>query len=356
MCDSTVFVGLDYHQKSVQVCVMNGAGRVLSNRRCENDVAALLKQVQPFGSRVFAAVESCTGAADLAESLINQGRWSVDLAHPGFVARMKQTPDKHDWGDAKVIADLERVGYLPKVWLAPHAVRELRRLVRYRQQLVDQRRNIRLRVNALLRDQRQLRPPAGAWSKRWLQWLRSETQLSEEGRWIVERWIEQMHGVKQEIHIIEARLTERTADDPIVTKLMQYKGVGPVTAWTLRAEIGRFDRFRTGKQLARFCGLTPRNASSGEKQADAGLIKAGNRQLRAILIEAAHRMIRFDASWNGFVRRLEQRGKHKCVIVAALANRWIRRLFHSMQPSQLDEKRESTVIASATSRSVALAS
>ncbi len=40
----------------------------------------------------------------------------------------------------------------------------------------------------------------------------------------------------------------------------------------LRAEIGRFDRFGSGKQLARFCGLSPRNASSGTRQADAGLV------------------------------------------------------------------------------------
>ena len=54
----------------------------------------------------------------------------------------------------------------------------------------------------------------------------------------------------------------------------------------------RFDRFRNGKQLARLCGVTPWNASSGERQADAGFIKAGNRDLRRVLIEAAHRLRR----------------------------------------------------------------
>ncbi len=47
---------------------------------------------------------------------------------------MKQGPDKTDWGDARLLVDLVRVGYLPKVWLAPENIRELRRLVRYRQQ------------------------------------------------------------------------------------------------------------------------------------------------------------------------------------------------------------------------------
>ena len=107
-------------------------------------------------------------------------------------------------------------------------------------------------------------------------------------------------------------------------------GVGLITAVTIRAEIGRFDRFRNGKQLARFCGLSPRNASSGQRQADAGLIKAGNPQLRVALIETAHRLLRFDDRWCKFGGRMLARGKPKCVVIAAMANRWIRGLHHQL--------------------------
>ena len=92
-------------------------------------------------------------AADFAEELVQDG-WHVDLAHPGYVSRMKRNPDKTDFSDARMLADLTRVGYLPRVWLAPHAVRELRRLVRYRQQLVDEQRKLKQRIGAMLRDQR----------------------------------------------------------------------------------------------------------------------------------------------------------------------------------------------------------
>ena len=103
------------------------------------------------------------------------------------------------------------------------------------------------------------------------------------------------------IWFVDCVLAEQTTNDPLVQKLMTLAGIGLITAVTLRAEIGRFDRFRTGKQLARFCGLTPRNASSGQKQADAGLIKAGNPQLRTVLVEAAHRLMRHDQRWTGSV-------------------------------------------------------
>jgi len=128
-------------------------------------------------------------------------------------------------------------------------------------------------------------------------------------------------------------LAEVTADDPEVARLQEQPGIGPVTAWTLRAEIGRFDRFRSGKQLARFCGLSPRNASSGNRQADAGLIRAANPQLRATLIEAAHRLARFDPKWRTLGLRLRTAGKPGSVTAAAVANRWIRWLFHQMQPT-----------------------
>ena len=137
MSKVTVYVGLDYHKDFIQVCVMDRCGKILANRRCKNQVQALVELVATFGDEVHAAVESCSGAAALADELATRHRWSINLAHPGYVARMKQTPDKTDWADARVLADLVRVGYLPAVWLAPEDVRQLRTLVRYRQQLVD---------------------------------------------------------------------------------------------------------------------------------------------------------------------------------------------------------------------------
>jgi transposase len=328
-----VFVGLDYHDESVRVCVLDRDGRLLSNRDCPNDCQAIAGSVGRYGTLVKAAIESCPGAADLAEELVTQAGWSVDLAHPGFVARMKQNPDKPDCQDAQLLADLERVGYLPRVWLAPENIRELRRLVHYRQQLVNQRRAAKLRLRALLRDQR-CRPPAGtrAWTKPWRAWLLGEAALSAQGRWLVGKHLAEVDRLAGELREVEARLEEVTATDAVVQQLRAQSGIGPVTAWTLRAEVGRFDRFRSGKQLARFCGLSPQNASSGPRQADAGLIPAANPALRAVLIEAAHRLARLDPKWRALAVRLRRAGKPGSLVAAAVANRWVRWLFHQLQP------------------------
>lgn len=324
-----VFVGLDYHDKSVRVCVMDGAGTQLVNRSAKNTWEDVEQIVRRHGVPQRVAIEACTGAAHLADELIGQAKWPVQMAHPGYVARLKQSPDKSDFSDSRLLADLVRVGYLPPVWLAPESVRELRRVVRFRQQLVGERRNIKLRVSALLREQRVF-IQGRAWTKTWRRHAASLPGLSEHSRWILARQVARLVAIETEIAAVEERLEQMTAQDPMVAQLLQQNGIGLITAVTLRAEIGRFDRFRNGKQVARFCGLSPRNASSGARQADAGLIKAGNRQLRSVLIEAAHRLIRFDPRWSELGGQLLARGKPKCVVIAAIANRWVRGLHHQL--------------------------
>jgi transposase len=330
MSKVTVFVGLDYHKDSVQVCVMDPAGTILANRSCPNDADAVALLVASFGDDVRGAIEACTGAAELADELINRHGWDLALAHPGYVARMKQGPDKSDYTDARMLADLVRVGYLPKVWLAPHDVRQLRTLVRYRQQLVNQRRAVKLRITALLREARVKEPGLRRWGPAWLAWLAAAAGLGEQARFVVDCHLAELRRLGEQVLLVERRLAAVTAEDPVVARLRTLRGVGPVTAWALRAEVGRFDRFRTGKQLARYCGLSPRNASSGQRQADAGLIKAGSELLRATLIEAAHRLIRLDPRWGALAATLRGSGKPACVVVAAVANRWVRWLYHQM--------------------------
>ena len=336
MATVRVFVGLDYHDSGVQVCVLDPQGRVLANAACPNDAQALAEFVGRHGDQMFAAVEACTGSADLADELVGRFGWSVDLAHPGYVRRLKQTPDKTDFTDARLLADLERVGYLPRVWTAPAAVRDLREVVRYRHQLAAQRRAAKVRVRALLRQHRQ-KPPAAVrpWTIAWHKWLREQAALPESTRWVIDRHLAELADLARRTKAADAELARRTAGDPLVEHLLAIKGIGLITAVTLRAEIGRFDRFRSGKQLARFCGLSPRNASSGVRQADAGLIRAGSPLLRMIVMEAAHRLARYQPHWRAMKAALVGRGKPAGVAVAAVANRWVRRLFHQVQPVAL---------------------
>jgi transposase len=323
-----VCVGFDYHDDSIRVCVMNEEGQTLLNRSVGNSVERVIQAVSRFGSVAVCAVEACCGAADFAHELRRRTGWDVRLAHPGYARRLKQSPDKSDHDDAQLLADLVRVRYLPEVWLAPTEVRELRRLVRYRQQLKRSRIELKLQIRALLREER-VKPPARAWTRAWRAWLDQSDALGSAARWILHEQLSRLAELDAHLKRVHEELEQRTAEDPMISALEQQNGIGKVTAVTLRAEIGQFRRFRSGKQLARYCGVTPCNASSGKRVADAGLVKSGNRELRAVLIEAAHRLAQHDPKWRAFRDELRKRKPYN-VAMAAIANRWVRWLYHQM--------------------------
>lgn len=61
-----VYVGLDYHQESIQVCVVSGAGKVLRNTSVGNSLLEVTAAVAGW-TVAGATVEACCGSADLAE-------------------------------------------------------------------------------------------------------------------------------------------------------------------------------------------------------------------------------------------------------------------------------------------------
>jgi len=235
------------------------------------------------------------------------------------------------------------VGYLPRVWLAPVWVRELRKLVRYRQQLAADRRDTKLRVGGLLREHRvDDEPKVTRWTRCWRAWLGERIErLPEASAWVIRRQLRKLAWIEDELKAAEARLREYTKADASTQHLLGQPGIGPVTAWVLRAEVGRFSRFDSGRALSRFCGLSPRNASSGQKQADAGLIKAGSALLRTALIEMAHRLGRTDPRWARMRAQMKARGKSGSVIAAAVANRYMRRLYYRMTEYEQQQQEES---------------
>ena len=343
MSNVPVYVGLDYHQDSIQVCVLDQDGQVLLNRSAPNDSQALAQIIQPVGLVQRVGIEACCGAADLGEELVQRFGWNVSLGHPAYIAKIKSSPDKSDYSDGRLLADLTRVGYLPRVWLAPAPIRELRQLVNHRQRLVDHARAIKLQVGAILREQRvKIDKERGSrWSKAWTASVQDNDHLSAHARWIVNELLEELSHTRTKIAQTEGRLRQATQDDAVIGRLLQQAGIGEVTAWVLRAFVGHFNRFQTAKQLARYCGLSPCNASSGKRQADAGLINGCNKLLRMTVIQAAHRLIRTESRWGQLSAALQERGKAACVAVAAVGNRWLRKLHHVMkdQPARTEDRR-----------------
>ena len=197
------------------------------------------------------------------------------MCHTAHLSTGKPSPD---WTDAKLLADLTRTGYLPRVWLAPQYLRDLRELVRHRHGLVQQRTQVKRRLRAVLRNHRIVCKDS-PWTikrKKWL--LDNENITNETLRYLLRAHYDTIEYLDKKITAVTERMAIHVADDAVVKELLKQPGVGIITAITLRAWVGPFDRFRTGKQLAHCCAVCPRTHSSAGKTTTGGLMKAGDDQ------------------------------------------------------------------------------
>ncbi|MFY9830904.1 MAG: IS110 family transposase [Rhodoplanes sp.] len=76
-------------------------------------------------------------------------------------------------------------------------------------------------------------------------------------------------------------------------RLAEIPGVGPIVATALIAEVGDWTVFSSGRSLAAWIGLVPRQHSTGGKDRLGRISKQGNRHLRWLLVAGAMAVIRY---------------------------------------------------------------
>lgn len=108
-------------------------------------------------------------------------------------------------------------------------------------------------------------------------------------------------------------------------------GFGPILTAALISEVGTGNQFQNDRQFSAWCGLVPKQNSTGGKSSLGSLSKNGNRELGALLIHGARAAVRFGASkadaMGSWLRGLiARRGKAKAIV--ALANKLGRVAWH----------------------------
>lgn len=133
----------------------------------------------------------------------------------------------------------------------------------------------------------------------------------------------QYANVTAEIGAIEKRIHAWHRSCEESRRLEEIPGVGPIVATALVAEVGDWKAFSSGRSLAAWIGLVPKQHSTGGKERLGGISKQGNRYLRWLLVAGAMAVIRY-ARQHGTKRlwlaRIMQRRPIK-VAAVALANK-----------------------------------
>jgi len=162
--------------------------------------------------------------------------------------------------------------------------------------------------------------------------------------------------LRQQIDHIDARIAELDARlnashkaNPVSQRLATIPGVGPITALTLAIEVDPA-QFESGRHLAAWTGLTPKEHSTGGKQRMGGISRAGNERLRILLVAGATSVIRVASKpgsrqMTGWLRALLARKPRKLAAVA-LANK-MARIAWALMTSGSTYRRDATARATA---------
>ena len=124
-------------------------------------------------------------------------------------------------------------------------------------------------------------------------------------------------------------------------RLEGFPGIGPIVATAFVAEIGDWKQFRSGRNLAAWIGLVPKQHSTGGKEKLGSITKQGNRYLRWLLVTGAMAVIRYARQYGTkrpWLARLMERRPAK-VAAVALANKIARMAWAIMVRSERSRSR-----------------
>jgi len=296
------YVGIDVAKDSLQVCVLTRGRlqRQFANR--EAGWQALVKWLRRW-DEVWVALEATGTYGDGVSEWLHQVGYRVSVVNPARIHAYAQSQlkrHKTDAVDAELIADFCRTQQ-PPVWTPPSAAeRELRALVRHRDDLKALRQAEKNRLEA--------QPPSATVVSH----LRALVALLEA----------QIAEVERQIRDHIQRHPDLKAQHDLLTSI---PGVGDQTSFQLLAELGDLRRFTDVRQVVALVGLNPQQRQSGRSvHYTAGIARMGRSSLRAALYLPAVVAKRHNPVLSAFAERLTAQGlAPKAVIVAVM-----RKLLH----------------------------
>lgn len=137
-----LYAAIDLHSNNSVLAVIDEQDRVLFDRRLPNDLATVVRAIEPFRDELVAvAVESTYNWYWLVDGLIEHGI-VTRLVHTSAVSQYAGLKHGDDHSDARHLARLMRLGILPEGYIYPREERAVRDLLRRRFHLVDQATNL----------------------------------------------------------------------------------------------------------------------------------------------------------------------------------------------------------------------
>lgn len=255
------YVGMDVHQASTSIAVMNGQGKLISESVIETKAQTIIDFLNGLSGEVHVTFEEGTQAEWLYD-LISPHATELVVCNPHHNHLLK-TGNKSDRVDARKLAQLLRARMLRPVYHGEHGTRTLKELVRSYECLVSDTSRVKNRIKAIYRG-RGLRTSGRAVyqaSQRewWLQKIES-VGLRSRAEFLF-RQLDQLQLLRREAK--RAMLKESRRH--VATQLLgQIPELGPVRIAQIVATVGTPHRFRSKRQFWSYIGLAVVTRSSAD--------------------------------------------------------------------------------------------
>jgi transposase len=167
--------------------------------------------------------------------------------------------------------------------------------------------------------------------------IEQEAAIPPEAREMFALLGQQIYEIDVRIKDVDTKLNTAHKASEVSQRLVTIPGVGPVTALTLAVEIDPA-MFESGRHLAAWAGLTPKDRSAGGKQRMGGISRAGNERLRVLFVSGATSVINAarrpgSRQMTDWLRALLLRKPRKLVALA-LANKMARTAWAMMNSGE----------------------
>jgi transposase len=309
------YVGIDLHRRRSLIVRMSAAGEVLEQVRIANDPVTLALEIEKAGPDPEVVVEATYGWYWAADVLELAGA-SVHLAHPLGVKAFSHERVKRDETDACRLIDLLRLNRLPEAWIAPHEVRELRELVRYRAKLVALRSGLKAQVHSVVAKAGVAVPMTDLFGRAGLQLL-GRLELPHAYSLRLTSLLGLIDAFDRQVDLVSRELRAALSEQPGYWAIQAIAGVGPTFAALFVAEIGDVSRFASPNKLCSWAGLTPRHRQSNIVVRRGPITKQGCKLVRWAAVEAAQKLQPTSKLERDFRRIAERRGRKIGRVAAA---------------------------------------
>lgn len=317
-------VGIDIAKSVFQVCVWMVDGSVAWTKKISR--SKLLDTIRQFEPGTLVAMEACATSHFWGRTFASIG-YCVRLIPAQHVKAFARS-QKNDANDALAICETACRPGIHFVSVKTTEQQDIKALRNTRQLMVEQRTALANQLRSLLAEYG-FTIPVGI--------LRLQQQLPEliedasnsltfTLRRLLSSLREDMQALNERITRLDNEIAALSSQQIAYRHLLTIPGVGPLIAAAFLSEVD-VTQFTSGRELSAWCGLVPRQHSSGGKQRLSSVTKNGNRSLRTLIIHGARSVMRCakkrDDRLSIWLQRLEaRRGFLKTTV--ALANKLTR--------------------------------